>query len=211
MGSTFKGAIDNQKELNDVLDRHPELDVYRHIDAALFGGYFPFTSYKNLVDRNVCGYESISISGHKFFGIDSPCGLFITTRDVYDNQSSFDIDYLNTNMKMINCSRSGTDPLKFWWLVKTVGIDGWTEQATEMMDNKAYLKSELKRIGWPCWSNEYSNTVFFARPCKELVAKYNLACRYDERFGGELAHIVVMQYVNKEIIDKFIKDLSSSL
>lgn len=130
MGSTFKGAIDNQKELNDVLDRHPELDVYRHIDAALFGGYFPFTSYKNLVDRNVCGYESISISGHKFFGIDSPCGLFITTRDVYDNQSSFDIDYLNTNMKMINCSRSGTDPLKFWWLVKTVGIDGWTEQAT---------------------------------------------------------------------------------
>ena len=49
------------------------------------------------------------------------------------------------------------------------------------------------------------------RPCKELVAKYNLACRYDERFGGELAHIVVMQHVNKEIIDKFIKDLSSSL
>ena len=45
MGSTFKGAIDNQQELNAVLARHPEIDVYRHVDAALFGGYLPFTKY----------------------------------------------------------------------------------------------------------------------------------------------------------------------
>ena len=38
MGSTFKGAIDDQEALNAVLDRHPEIPaVYRHVDAALFG------------------------------------------------------------------------------------------------------------------------------------------------------------------------------
>lgn len=124
MGSTFKGAIDDQKALDDVLARHEGMAVYRHVDAALFGGYLPFTEYKDLVDRRKTGFDSISVSGHKFFGIDSPCGLFITTRDVYDNQSTYDISYLNANMRMINCSRSGIEPLKFWWLMKTVGDEG---------------------------------------------------------------------------------------
>ena len=210
MGSTFKGAIDNQQELNAVLARHPEIEVYRHVDAALFGGYLPFTQYRYLVNRQVIEYESISISGHKFFGIDSPCGLFLTTREVYDNQASFDIAYLNANMRMISCSRSGVEPLKFWWLLNTVGIEGWSEQASAMMENTAYLVNELRRIGWPCWNNEYSNTVFFRRPSPELVSKYNLANSYDDRFGGPLSHIVVMQHVRKDIIDQFVKDLQGN-
>lgn len=210
MGSTFKGAIDNQQELNAVLARHPEIEVYRHVDAALFGGYLPFTQYRYLVNRQEIEYESISISGHKFFGIDSPCGLFLTTREVYDNQASFDIAYLNANMRMISCSRSGVEPLKFWWLLNTVCIEGWSEQASAMMENTAYLVNELRSIGWPCWNNEYSNTVFFRRPSPELVSKYNLANSYDDRFGGPLSHIVVMQHVRKDIIDQFVKDLQGN-
>lgn len=207
MGSTFKGAIDDQKALDDVLARHEGMAVYRHVDAALFGGYLPFTEYKDLVDRRKTGFDSISVSGHKFFGIDSPCGLFITTRDVYDNQSTYDISYLNANMRMINCSRSGIELLKFWWLMKTVGDEGWTEQAARIFENTRYLKSELKRIGWPYWNNEYSNTVIFRRPSAKVVRKYNLACGEDAAFGGKLSHVVVMQHVTKDSIDRLIADL----
>lgn len=207
MGSTFKGAIDDQKALDDVLARHEGMAVYRHVDAALFGGYLPFTEYKDLVDRRKTGFDSISVSGHKFFGIDSPCGLFITTRDVYDNQSTYDISYLNANMRMINCSRSGIEPLKFWWLMKTVGDEGWTEQAARIFENTRYLKSELKRIGWPYWNNEYSNTVIFRRPSAKVIRKYNLACGEDAAFGGKLSHVVVMQHVTKDSIDRLIADL----
>ena len=207
MGSTFKGAIDDQKALDNVLARHEGMAVYRHVDAALFGGYLPFTEYKDLVDRRKTGFDSISVSGHKFFGIDSPCGLFITTRDVYDNQSTYDISYLNANMRMINCSRSGIEPLKFWWLMKTVGDEGWTEQAARIFENTRYLKSELKRIGWPYWNNEYSNTVIFRRPSAKVVRKYNLACGEDAAFGGKLSHVVVMQHVTKDSIDRLIADL----
>lgn len=207
MGSTFKGAIDDQKALDDVLARHEGMAVYRHVDAALFGGYLPFTEYKDLVDRRKTGFDSISVSGHKFFGIDSPCGLFITTRDVYDSQSTYDISYLNANMRMINCSRSGIEPLKFWWLMKTVGDEGWTEQAARIFENTRYLKSELKRIGWPYWNNEYSNTVIFRRPSAKVVRKYNLACGEDAAFGGKLSHVVVMQHVTKDSIDRLIADL----
>ena len=207
MGSTFRGAIDDMDALNAVLDKYPELTVFRHVDAALFGGYLPFTEYKEMVSSRKMRFDAIAISGHKFFGIDSPCGLFLCTRETYDNQNNFNVTYLNGNMRMINCSRDAVQPLKFWWLIQTVGYDQWSEQANRMLENTAYLKQQLEAIGWPCWANEYSNTVFFKRPSKAIVRKYNLEQGYDERFGGELAHIVVMQHVTKEKIDVFIRAL----
>ena len=207
MGSTFKGAIDDQDALNVVLDKFPHTAVFRHVDAALFGGYLPFTRHKRMVSQQRMRYDAIAISGHKFFGIDSPCGLFLCTRETYDGQNNFEVPYLNGNMRMINCSRDAVQPLKFWWLIQTVGYKNWSKQAQQMMECTEYLKKQLDKIGWPCWKNQYSNTVFFKRPSPEIVNKYNLAQGYDERFGGELAHVVVMQHVTKEKIDIFVKAL----
>jgi len=207
-GSTFRGAIDDIDALNAVLARHPEMAIYRHVDAALFGGYLPFTQYGDMLDCRQHPYESVAVSGHKFFGMDEPAGYFITSREVYDHQADFNIAYLNNNMKMINCSRSATTSLKFWWLIHRVGAERWQQQAENMLANTQYLKNSLDSIGWPCWVNEYSNTVFFKRPGQELVDKYVLACNYDEHFGGELAHIVVMQHVDKAKIDEFVADLA---
>ena len=208
MGSTFKGAIDDIPTLNAVLADHPELPgIYRHVDAALFGGYLPFTRYRDMVSQRELDYESIAISGHKFFGIDSPSGLFLCTRDVYDNQTDFNVTYLNFNMKMINCSRDAVQPLKFWWLIQKVGTEGWTRQAEQMLACTDYLKQRLDEIGWPAWRNEFSNTVFFRRPSKRVISEYTLALGHDENFGGDLAHVVVMQHVTKDKIDTFINTL----
>lgn len=212
MGSTFKGAIDNMEELNAVLDKHSEIPaVYRHLDAALFGGYLPFTQYKDMVSHKKQRFESIAISGHKFFGIDSPSGLFLCTKKVYESQNSFNVPYLNNNMRMINCSRDAIQPLKFWWLIKKVGKEEWGKQATAMLECTKYLADELEKIGWPHWVNEYSNTVFFKRPSQAIIDKYILAGGYDERFGGNLNHVVVMQQVTKEAIDGFIADLKKEV
>lgn len=210
MGSTFKGAIDDMETLNAVIDRHPEIPaVYRHVDAALFGGYLPFTEHRQMVSHKAMRFESIAISGHKFFGIDSPSGLFLCTRNVYDNQEDFNVTYLNGNMRMINCSRDAVQPLKFWWLIQKVGKEKWSQQAANIMECSAYLKQRLDAIGWPAWKNEYSNTVFFRRPSENIVNTYILAQGYDDKFGGKLAHVVVMQHVTKEKIDKFINALQA--
>ena len=147
MGSTFKGAIDDMKALNEVLAKHPNMAVYRHVDAALFGGYLPFTKHQKMVSSKDMHFESIAISGHKFFGIDSPSGLFLCTRKVYDNQHNYNVTYLNGNMKMINCSRDAVQPLKFWWLIQKVGYDRWSEQANRMIDCTEYLAQELSCSG----------------------------------------------------------------
>ncbi|MBR3246230.1 MAG: hypothetical protein IKF90_26580, partial [Parasporobacterium sp.] len=79
VGTTFKGGTDDMDALNAVLDKYPDLVVYRHIDAALFGGYLPYTEYRDVLNKKIHPFDSIAISGHKFFGIDEPAGFFLTT------------------------------------------------------------------------------------------------------------------------------------
>lgn len=85
IGSTFMGATDNIVAIKKVLNAVKPVGVYMHLDAALFGGYLPFTKYKDLVNMQKQGYDSIAISGHKFFGIDEPCGLFLSKKKVIES------------------------------------------------------------------------------------------------------------------------------
>ncbi len=209
MGSTFKGAIDDMPVLNAVLARYPQMPVYRHVDAALFGGYLPFTVHRDLLDRTKIPYESIAVSGHKFFGVDEPSGFFLTTRSIYDSQSQHKVPYLNAEMRMINCSRPYLGALKLWWMIHEVGYDRWYEQASGILEHTEYMAHRLDEIDYPHFVNRYSNTVVFRRPSDTIVQKYALACGYDKRFGGALSHGVVMQHVDKAFIDRFVEDLQN--
>lgn len=209
IGTTFKGGIDDMKKLNAVLAKYPEMAVYRHLDAALFGGYIPYSPYSDLLNRKINPFDSIAISGHKYFGIDEPAGFFLTTKEVRNAQNNYSVPYLNCDMPMINCSRSALTPLKLWWVLKHTTREQFIEQTEKMLENAKYLKEQLDKINWPSWLEPMSNTVYFKRPSKMIVDKYDLAPDHDDRLGGDLAHIVVMQHVTKDRIDKFIEDLKN--
>ena len=210
MGSTFMGAIDDLAGINKVLEEVKPIAVYRHVDAALFGGYLPFTEYKDLVNMEKQGYDSIAISGHKFFGVDEPCGLFLSRKEVIESQTSYKIPYLNNDMPLISCSRSGLAPLKFYWILKQIGFEGFKKQADMMLENTEYLQKKFDEINYPAWHMKCSNTVFFKRPPEWICKKYTLANGDLPKYGGAVSHIVVMQHVSKDIIDEFIGDLVSS-
>ena len=210
VGTTFKGGIDDQDALNKVLSKYPSIMVYRHVDAALFGGYLPYTKYRDVVNKKVHPFDSIAISGHKFFGMDEPAGIFLTTKEVKENQNPYNVSYINGSMPMINCSRSSVAPLKLWWIINNVGVEGFTKQANGILENAAWLKSELDKLNWPAWLEPMSNTVYFKTPPEFIVKKYHLAPEYDDRLCGELSHIVVMQHVTKKNLKNFLDDLAKT-
>jgi histidine decarboxylase len=209
MGTTFKGAIDNQAAIDAVIRKKKPIAVYRHVDAALFGGYLPFTEYKDLVNRKVVYFDSIAVSGHKFFGFDEPMGIFITTKKTLNQINPFNVAYLNQAVPTITCSRNALSALKFWWKVKKTGLKGFQEQAKSILANSQYLEDALKKINWPVWRGDFSNTVYFRRPSDSVMKKYGLAPEFDSRLGGNLAHIIVMQNVSREIIDKIVSDIGA--
>ena len=211
MGTTFKGGVDDRPALDAILARHPSIPVYRHIDAALFGGYLPYTQFKDITDRSVHHFDSIAVSGHKFFGMDEPAGFFLTTMEIIKNQNPYEVAYLNGSMPMINCSRSALTPLKFWWIFQHTSREAFIEQVTAMLDNAKRLKEAFDRLGWPAWLEPMSNTVYFKRPLQSIVDKYGLAPDFDERLGGELSHIVVMQHVTEKRLMTFIDELAAAI
>ncbi|MCX5681559.1 MAG: aminotransferase class V-fold PLP-dependent enzyme, partial [Candidatus Omnitrophica bacterium] len=143
MGTTFKGAIDDQIAIDAVIRKKKPIAVYRHVDAALFGGYLPFTKYRGLVNRKVMHFDSIAVSGHKFFGFDEPTGIFITTKKTLSQINPFKVAYLNQAVPTITCSRSAISPLKFWWKIKKTGLKGFQEQAKGILANAQYLEDQL--------------------------------------------------------------------
>lgn len=211
MGTTFKGGVDDRAAIDAVLAKYPSIQVYRHIDAALFGGYLPYTRFKAAVDRRVRPFDSIAVSGHKFFGMDEPAGFFLTTKDVLRNQNPYEVSYLNGSMPMINCSRSAVTPLKFWWIFQHTTQESFSRQAEAMLDNARWLKDAFDRMGWPAWLEPMSNTVYFKRPPESIVDKYGLAPDYDDRLGGPLSHIVVMQHVTQQRLQQFLDELSAAV
>lgn len=211
MGTTFKGGIDDQDAIDKVLKKKAPIAVYRHLDAALFGGYLPFSNHADLVNRTRHHFDSIAVSGHKFFGFDEPLGLFITTNGVLSHQNPFRVSYLNDAVPTITCSRSSLGPLKFWWKVQKTGIEGYRQQAAQILKNAEYMKQRFDDIKYPAWKNEFSNTVFFRRPSQWVMAKWDLAPDEDPRLGGRLAHDIVMQHEGKDTIDLFIEDIEKDM
>lgn len=223
VGTTFKGAIDDLDAIQDRLQGHPS---YVHLDAALFGGYLPYTSGANLVaHQNGCDetsrYDSIAISCHKFFGFASPAGLFITTQQAYDEFNDrfsriHNPEYIHHVPGTITCSRDAVKPAEFFYYSTSSARARQAADAETMLQNTSYLLNQL-HARFPrlqaVRANPLSNTVYFRHPGDPLVRKYSLATMNLAIDGTkqQFAHVVVMPHVNRDVIDGFLNDLPASL
>ena len=85
-------------------------------------------------------FDSISVSGHKYFGFDELMGIFLTDKTILQQINAFHVPYLNDAVPTISCSRSALSPLKFWWKVKYTKKNGFQRQTSQILTNARYLK-----------------------------------------------------------------------
>ncbi|MEA4863493.1 MAG: aminotransferase class V-fold PLP-dependent enzyme [Victivallaceae bacterium] len=212
VGGTFKGAIDDQDAIAQVLEEKKPVACYRHLDAALFGGYLAYLddpAARRVVDAAAMKYDSIALSGHKFVGLNEPVGIFICRKNVMKALSDAPIAYLNCNMPTLSCSRSGFDALKLYWKIAVTGREGFRRQAKHVLEMTALLREELTRRGVPTMVNRWSNTVCFPRPSEPVIHKYAISCN-DYPGLGSLAHVVVMQFFTPELAVRLADEIAAS-
>ena len=213
IGGTFKGAIDNQQAIDEVLKKKNPPAIYRHLDVALFGGYLPFlndVSARDILDVKKMDFDSLAVSGHKFLSLNEPAGVFVCKRSVLDSVHSNPIPYLKGVIPTISCSRSGFDALKLYWRIHSIGKEGLCKQAEHCLKMTDLMLAKLLERDVKAWKNPYSNTIFFERPAEQIVKKYAFACNSYVDFG-ELSHVVVMQYFSPELIEQIVKDIAENL
>jgi len=220
IGTTFKGAIDRVDNINEVLKPYPS---YLHVDAALFGGYLPFTSHKSEVvfhapDKpNAARYDSIAVSCHKFFGFPAPAGLFLTTRNRFEEFNEYfskihNPEYIHHVPGTITCSRDAVKPAEFYFFTTPSAMAALGNHAKVMLENTVFLQEQMQQR-LPQFkavrANALSNTIFFRKPADWMVKKYSLATMRLEINHGkqDFAHAVVMPHASKEILSEFLADL----
>ncbi len=213
VGGTFKGAIDDQKAIDAVLREVRPVAVYRHLDVALFGGYLPYLDdpeAREVVDAASMHFDSLAVSGHKFLALNEPAGVFICRKEILDDLQSIPVPYLNGVIPTISCSRSGFDPLKLYWRIAATGREGFRKQAEHVLAMTALLRRELEARGVHPLVNRWSNTVIFPRPAAAVVHRYCMACSEDAHYG-KLAHVVVMQYFQPDLIRQLAADIAGGI
>lgn len=208
IGTTFKGAIDRLEVINPIVKEKGIKHVFYHADAALFGGYLPYYAHYGKPDLNFEKYrfDSIAVSGHKFFGSPTPLGIFLIRQRYLSALEAEYIEYIHTQNLTIPCSRSALNTLIFWWTIVTTPKQEFEHQAKKIIDLAHYLYQQLRIRNYPAWLNPFSNTVFFKEPSPEICKKWTLSL-YTCPHLGPLAHVIIMQHVTKEMIHQFLKDL----
>ncbi len=223
VGTTFKGAIDDVDQIQEQLQGH---DSYLHVDAALFGGYLPFTQHGAEVshsadDGDGAGrYDSIAVSCHKFFGFPSPAGLFITTQSRYDEFNELfsrihNPEYIHHVPGTITCSRDAVKPAEFYFFTTPPALDRQAADARMMLTNARYLLDQLN-THFPQLTaqraNPLSNTIYFRNPGESIVKKYSLATMHQEvdQESVDFAHVVVMPHVSRRVLAEFLTDVENA-
>jgi histidine decarboxylase len=207
IGTTFKGAIDDIERIRSVVEGKRLERVFYHADAALFGGYLPFlrSPGKPELDFSKFPYDSIAVSGHKFFGSPTPLGIFLIRQEHMSALEGEYIEYIHTHNLTIPCSRSALNTLIFWWTLATVPKEDFQRQAQQIVGNAHYLYQQLRLRNYPVWLNPYSNTVYFKAPSPEICSRWTLSLFTCKRLGP-LAHAIIMQHVTRDKINEFLRD-----
>lgn len=212
IGTTFKGAIDPIEKIEEIISKKNLPAVHYHADGALFGGFLPYHSNKDApkIDFSTQPFDTVAISGHKFFGSPVPLGIFLSKRKHIEEIHHDFIEYIDNLNVTIPCSRSSLNTLIWWWTLKTTPKEVFCVETKAMMENAKYLNQRLIDCGIESYLNDFSNTVYFENPGYDICRKWSLATQTCP-FLGALAHVVVMQHVDKETIDRFVSDVKNGI
>lgn len=218
IGTTLKGAVDDIDGINEALKGY---ESYVHLDAALFGGYLHATDFAadlhKIGEGGIKRYDSIAVSGHKFFGYTGSAGIFVVGKKDFETfrelfTSVHDPAYISHVPGTITCSRDSVKPAEFHYFCTAESIAQQERDARLVLQNASYLLGEMQNHFPefnPVLANDRSNTVYFDNLfSRDLKKKWTLATvKASATHGKSLAHVVVMPHAEKPLLDNFLSDL----
>ena len=198
IGTTMKGAVDDVGRVRKILDDLVITNFYIHADAALSGMVLPFVDEPQPYGFDA-GFDSVAVSGHKMIGSPMPCGVALTKRE-YVGRIARSIEYVGVLDTTLTGSRNAITPLMLWYAFEQHGLDGFREIVGECISVAEYAVSRFNDSGIPAWRNRNSVTVVFPRPSEGVIRRWQLAPYED------IAHLIAMPHVTREIIDRVVDD-----
>ncbi|MEU8182065.1 histidine decarboxylase [Micromonospora sp. NPDC049047] len=198
-GTTLTEAVDDTTAIRAVLNEH-QVTGHLHVDAALSGIPLALDGRLRLDDDS--GISSITISGHKFLGVPTPCGV-VLIRDSARHAASR-VTYTAALDTTITGSRCGLAAALLWHAIATHGHEGHRWRATQARRLAAYTVDQLNAVGWAAWRHPHAFTVVLPTPPEQVRKKWLLAT------DGATSHLICMPGVTHGQVDAFVADLTAT-
>ncbi|WFE93549.1 histidine decarboxylase [Micromonospora sp. WMMD987] len=199
-GTTMTEAVDDTTRIHTILNEHQVPGRHVHVDAALSGIPLALDGRLRLDDDS--GVGSIAVSGHKFLGVPTPCGV-VLIRDSLRRQAA-PVAYTATLDSTITGSRCGLAAALLWHAIATHGREGHRWRVSEARRLATYTVDQLTAAGWPAWRHPHAFTVVLATPPAPVRAKWLLAT------DADISHLICMPGVTQGQIDAFVTDLTDT-
>lgn len=196
-GTTKDGKIDDIFIIKRILELKG-IPYYLHLDGALYGGIPNNQINAPLINIKDINPDSISVSFHKYLGVNRCNGIVLSKKNDKDNY----IDYIGQNDTTVAGSR---DFLAYstYQQIKEVLTRSNPNTFNENIEYIKDLFSE-NNISYVRGNNN-GNIFVIEKPSNELCEKYQLATFEED--GKEYAHVIVFPFHKKEIIKELVDEL----
>lgn len=203
-GTTVLGAVDNIELIEKMLKLN-NIPYYMHVDAAQYGGIPKNSINAPVIDYSKLDVDSISISLHKYFGCSEAHGVILYKSDLEKNKNY--ISYIGQFDTTICGSRS-IRPFSTYCRVNDI----LNSDKNDYIENINFFEELLIENGIEYKlfkdGNIKGNTFLLPKPSQEICEYYQLAEEiYDNK---EYVHVIIFPYHNKEVLRKFVNELSNN-
>ncbi len=208
-GSTEFGTIDNIEKLNSISRK---TGAFLHVDAA-FGGYvIPFLKRLNY---NLPDYDfifdyvkTISIDPHKMGLSTTPASVLLARKGLYKKIEVPSPYLTKKRSSTLLGTRNSASIASTFANIKYLGIEGYIKVVKYCMENTKYLRDISIDNGFDLLLEPVLNIVNIKiknvrKTVNKLYPKWIISPI--ERYSA--IRIVLMPHVNKNSLEKFIKDL----
>ncbi|XP_045766218.1 cysteine sulfinic acid decarboxylase [Maniola jurtina] len=151
-GTTVFGAFDPIVPIANLCKKY---NLWLHVDAAWGGGALMSRKHRNLLNGIELA-DSVTWNPHKLLAAPQQCSTFLLKhKNVLKAAHSSDAQYLfqkdkfydtsyDTGDKHIQCGRRA-DVLKFWFMWKAKGNEGFEKHVDKLFDNAEYFLEHIKQ------------------------------------------------------------------
>ncbi len=180
LGSTFDGSYEPIKETAAALDRlERERGIYvpMHVDAASGGFVAPVLQPDLEWDFRIERVQSINASGHKYGLVYPGVGWAIWRNpEALPSDLVFDVNYLGGHMPTfaLNFSRPGSEVVAQYFMLTTLGREGYRRVMQGAHDVARYLADEIAQMGPYQLISEGNDLPVFAFALKPEVENYSV-------------------------------------